>query len=122
MGTGDPVSDIDARLERLATVSGTVTDADGAPVAGAGVAAYQDEGEWVHVADATTDEAGRYSLLGLHAGVTKVRFAGTGALAGEWWNDKDTLRDADACRRAGEVRRDRHRRATDDSVERRRAW
>ena len=96
MGTGDPVSDIDARLERLATVSGTVTDADGAPVAGAGVAAYQDEGEWVHVADATTDEAGRYSLLGLHAGVTKVRFAGTGALAGEWWNDKDTLRDADA--------------------------
>ena len=95
MWSGDPVGGIDAQLERLATVSGTVTDAAGAPVAGAGVAAYQDEGEWVHVADATTDEAGHYSLLGLRAGSIKVHFRNAGALRGEWWDDKDTLAQAD---------------------------
>ena len=70
-------------------------DPSGEPVAGAGVAAYQDQDGWSHVGDATTDAAGRYTLYTAQPGLTKVRFRSTGGLASEWWNDKDTLADAD---------------------------
>jgi protocatechuate 3,4-dioxygenase beta subunit len=73
----------------VTSVSGTVTGADGIPLAGTQVYVYYRGGSYA--AFAQTDAQGRYTVAGLEASTFKLRFMPVGdAYVGEWWNDKST--------------------------------
>lgn len=81
--------DIDVELAGTGSVSGVVTDADGAPVVGARVSAYGPSDTWVGSASATTGADGAYDLAALPADTYRIRFApptGSG-LTPEWYDD-----------------------------------
>jgi poly(3-hydroxybutyrate) depolymerase/protocatechuate 3,4-dioxygenase beta subunit len=85
------VPGIDATLDAAAAVEGTVTDATGAPVAGALVWAYRTTDSWVGSAAVITDAKGHYTFIGLDPGAYQILFApwGTG-LRAEWHDDAAT--------------------------------
>lgn len=88
-------SGIDAQLEADATISGTVTDASGAPIDEAYVTALIQVGdEWDYVADAVTGANGQYTIEGLPAATYRIEFNGTGDLY-EVWNNKGSLDEGD---------------------------
>ena len=89
------VTGIDAVLGAPSSVSGTVKDKAGQPLAGIGVAAWQqDDDGWQYVSDASTDATGHYRIDGLRRGLARVHFLGTSALLGEWWDDQLSLASA----------------------------
>ena len=96
---GKITTGLNVKLQTGARVSGSILDSAGAAIEGY-VDVYrvitQDGGrdiQWASSAD--TDDAGRYTAVGLAPGVYTVRFAsfGTG-YASEWWNDQALQRDA----------------------------
>lgn len=81
--------DIDVELAGTGSVSGVVTDADGAPVAGARVMAYAPGDTWVGSVWATTGADGAYDMGALPTNTYLIRFAppsGSGLVA-EWYDD-----------------------------------
>jgi 5-hydroxyisourate hydrolase-like protein (transthyretin family) len=92
VAAGDTLTDIDADLEKSATISGTVSG-DGAPgggLAGADVWVFDADGNQVEYA--RTDKNGDYTVSNLRAGAVSLQFsAPTGAnFLAEWWNDQPT--------------------------------
>ena len=77
---------VDAELSDGGSVSGTVTDPDGAPIADACVSVTSST---FITTSATTDSAGAYTAAGLVAGDYKVSFSdcGAGGFETEWWDD-----------------------------------
>ncbi|KQR12076.1 carboxypeptidase regulatory-like domain-containing protein [Cellulomonas sp. Leaf334] len=97
-GQSTPLGDV--TLIDGAAIAGTVTDAAGAPVAGASV--------WVTAptggsAQATTDATGSYRASGLTAGDYKVQFSGPSGslLRSEYYDDAQQWMDADAVTSTG---------------------
>ena len=90
MWSGESAGDIDARRIPRTSVSGRVTDPEGDPVAGAGWPPTRTRASWILAAARRRRGRRIHHPLGSTPGLTRVRFAGTGALAGEWWNDKDS--------------------------------
>lgn len=89
---GTSLTGISPQLDPAAVLTGTVTDASGAPVAQASVSAYtyDDEagGWWTWVASATAAEDGTFALGSLRPGSYKIQVtAGTDDVLGEWWPD-----------------------------------
>ena len=83
---------IDAELDAAASVSGTVTDEAGDPVAGVQVWAYAPGDWWIGTAWALTDAAGHYSIEGLPAGSYQVRLGPVGLPFHQEWFDDSTTR------------------------------
>jgi hypothetical protein len=83
------VSGIDAGLGAAATISGTVTDPDGAPLAGAVVRAVAPTDTWFPSGTATTAADGSYAITGLPAGTYQVAFGAPAGstLRSEWHDD-----------------------------------
>lgn len=85
------VGGISPSLAVGATISGTITDADGVPVSRVSVyAAPEGLLSGFNGGYAMTDEAGAYTLRGLRAGSYKLLFASESADAAvrsEWWDD-----------------------------------
>ena len=77
---------VDAQLGDGASVSGTVTDPEGAPIADACVTVTSSS---FNITAATTDATGSYTAAGLVAGDYKVSFSdcGAGGYVTEWWDD-----------------------------------
>lgn len=74
------------------TLSGTVTDAGGTPLANVKIVA-RDFNQWVKQAQTSTDAAGSY-VLSIAAGdyiVGALNFTGTSTAASEWWTCDDVL-------------------------------
>jgi len=86
--TGDAV-EIDMVLVRPTTVSGTVTAADGSPVAGARISLVAATDADFAGGSATTDAAGRYTVRDVDPGGYRVRVAAPSpnpaGLLGEWY-------------------------------------
>ena len=101
---------VDAQLASGISVAGTVTDSDGAPIAGINVnvnPTSSGTGGW-----AQTDSSGHYATSAVSPGDYRVQFSANGpnpAYATQYWNDKPswnsadilTLTPADAPTRAG---------------------
>ena len=86
-------SGIDAALGAGTSVSGTVTDTDGAPIPNVSVSVNpttNGASGW-----AQTDAAGRYTTNALPPGGYRVQFQGTAGFAGEYWNDEPSWNTAD---------------------------
>ncbi|HEX4443674.1 MAG TPA: carboxypeptidase regulatory-like domain-containing protein [Galbitalea sp.] len=87
--SGDSVTGINATLVAGATISGTVTDISGNPVANVNVTATTPDGQSNE--GASTDESGNYSISGLSSGKYTVQFQPTaGNLVGQYWSDQPT--------------------------------
>jgi hypothetical protein len=74
----------------VAAISGTVTDSNGAPIAGADVWAYTTSDTWVGSLQTSTEADGTYALDGVEAGISyRILFRQpTGStLASEWFDD-----------------------------------
>jgi len=84
---GQTPSGFDTTLDSGATISGTVTSADpgSAPIAQAGVSAYDTTG--TQVGSAVTDDAGAYTVSGLNPGQYTLEFTGPWGSndAEQWW-------------------------------------
>ena len=81
---GETVAGIDAALALAGHITGTVTDASGAPLPGIDVYAYVWEAvgsSWNYLANGYTDASGAYDIGGLPAGTYRVCFDGTGTSA-----------------------------------------
>ena len=90
-----PRSGIDAQLEGDATISGTVTDATGAPIDEADVSAYILAGEeWDYVGEASTAATGQYTIEGLPAATYRIEFNAAGQPF-EAWNNKGSIEQGD---------------------------
>lgn len=75
--TGTSTPDVNVALVTGGSISGTVTDADGAPIAGVEVAAVSNE-NGIYRASTTGDD-GRYLVGGLSTGSYQVSFSGASA-------------------------------------------
>jgi hypothetical protein len=84
---------VDVVLKRYASISGTVTAANGGPVAGVDVSAYRADGDGRYETYGRSDENGRYTIQSLEPGLYKVQFGkpyvNPDALVGEWYGDTD---------------------------------
>lgn len=71
-----PVTEIDAQLVQLASISGTVTDPDGNPVVEMSVSLHRltEYGDWTSFRSSTTDQTGSYTIVGLTASTIVWRF------------------------------------------------
>ena len=90
---GTAVTDIDAALTRAASISGTVRDAEGQPIADSSVTAITIDGgrSW----GVFTDNEGRYELTGLDAGDYTLEFQDqSGRHYPRWWDDQAAEADA----------------------------
>lgn len=93
LGSGGSVSSKDADLALGATITGTVTGADGSPVSEVDVVPYlwdEAAGAYRTVGgDAGPDEDGRFTITGVPEGWYTVQFnAYDDYHATEWWNDQ----------------------------------
>ncbi|TNC42929.1 carboxypeptidase regulatory-like domain-containing protein, partial [Mumia zhuanghuii] len=89
------VTHADAVLEPAASIAGTVHDDAGQPLSDTWVVAYQKVGDSYRWATGGyADETGTYRLSGLGADTYRVEFASE-THAGEYWNDKPSLGEAD---------------------------
>jgi protocatechuate 3,4-dioxygenase beta subunit len=89
---GGVLTDVDAELALTSTISGTVTDHEGNPLAGVTVAAYSPSNIWVANATAVTAADGTYTVQGLAPGSYRIRFGpptGSG-LRVEWYDNSPT--------------------------------
>jgi hypothetical protein len=95
--TGSTASGINAQLAAGATISGTVSSANG-PVAGATVAALDASDEQITAQEPVTDANGDYTIAGLPSGSYKVLFSSPmdQNLATQWWDDVTTYEAATA--------------------------
>lgn len=97
VAAGQHLTGMDAALSEGAAISGTVTDADGAPLADATVRVYGLwSGGWGWLKSTTTDAGGAYRFGMLRAGLHAIHVlppAGTG-LVDEWWEDSPFERTA----------------------------
>ncbi|MGH3659517.1 MAG: MSCRAMM family protein, partial [Micromonosporaceae bacterium] len=88
---GDAVSITFAPQPSLPQISGTVTDAQGAPVAGVDVWAYTPADAWVGSLQAKTDAQGAFAFAEVEPGVDyRILFrppAGS-SLGSEWWDEQ----------------------------------
>ena len=82
---GQDTSGVDARLDLGGAIGGTVTGADGAPLAGCGV--WASSLASLPGGSATTDEAGHYEVAGLPPGGHRVGFSDCAGHAGEYYDD-----------------------------------
>ena len=74
--TSGTVDHIDTALAPGTSVTGTVIGWDGTPLPGVCVSAWTPHSGWLRVADAKTDQSGRYTLVGMTPGaVNKIVFA-----------------------------------------------
>ncbi len=90
----EDVSGINAQLTKGGSISGTVTDQDGSPIAGVDVDAYAMDGDWI--SGAQTDALGKYVVGGIPSGQYKVQFyASYFGYVNEWYNDKPNSNSAD---------------------------
>ena len=87
-GGGAP-EPVDATLVLASSVSGTLTDGSGAPLAGVTVLAFRPGDTWVATGSATTAADGTYRMSGLPADTYQVRFSGPG-ITTEWFEDAPT--------------------------------
>ena len=94
---GATTSGINAVLAAGGRVTGTVTNAAGAGLAGIFVSAYRDDGSggWYWVNRRPTAAGGAYNLGGLPAGTYRIEFEGSGAYARQYYNNKPTLSSGD---------------------------
>jgi hypothetical protein len=89
VSAGDIVAGVDAQLEDAGSISGSVTDADGSPLAGVQVSAFGPDDIWVGSHSGSTAADGTYVITDVRPAAYGVRFAapaGTG-LAPEWFDD-----------------------------------
>ena len=99
VSAGTRVDAIDADLGTPATITGTVTSAEGGGgLEGINVTAYAANGpDFDYAGSAQTGPEGGYELTGLAPGTYKVAFEDySGAHLTEYWNDKASLQAADA--------------------------
>ncbi|MEU1973095.1 carboxypeptidase regulatory-like domain-containing protein [Microbacterium sp. NPDC019599] len=98
VATGESLTGMDAALAAGASIGGTVTGPDGAPVRSAVAFFYKVTPTGpVYFTNRGIDDSGRYYLGGLTAGVYTVRFSASAtALAEEWWNDSPSAEGAQA--------------------------
>jgi 5-hydroxyisourate hydrolase-like protein (transthyretin family) len=97
VAAGRTTSGIDAVLEASSRLRGSVSGPDGEPLSGISVyvARYTDDGEWQYTEDSSTDATGAWKLDDIAPGTVRIRFNdGSGALAGEFWDDQITPQDA----------------------------
>jgi hypothetical protein len=93
---GSSTTGIDAVLAESGGIKGKVTDSSGTGIAGAGVSAYSSTGSYVNWCN--TDNNGDYEIGYLKSGSYKLCFDtayAPGMYALEWYNDKDSLEEAD---------------------------
>ncbi|MEI5584037.1 MULTISPECIES: carboxypeptidase regulatory-like domain-containing protein [unclassified Agromyces] len=90
IGAGEHLGSMDAALSEGASISGIVTDPDGARLPDATVRVYgMRSGTWGWLKSTTTDASGAYRFGVLGAGIHAVHVlppAGTG-MVDEWWDD-----------------------------------
>ncbi|WP_308287726.1 carboxypeptidase regulatory-like domain-containing protein [Cryobacterium sp. 1639] len=96
VAAGDTLTDINADLEKAATISGTITGdgAPGATLADVRVRVYNTDGDQIN--SARTDENGDYTVTDLREGTYTLQFsASTGAsFLSEWWDGQPTQEQA----------------------------
>jgi hypothetical protein len=93
---GQTTGNIDAQLAEGGIISGRVTNESAEGIEGIQVRVFDLAGMWINAVD--TDANGDYTMERLEAGSYKVDFytAFTGeSYVREWYNDKDTLNNAD---------------------------
>ena len=98
IGLGQAITGIDAVLTEYGRIRGSVTGAQGQPLAGISVAAYARDGRgyWNYVSDASTDATGAYSVRGLVGGDYRVAFYDhSNTYLGEFFDDKSDFDAAD---------------------------
>lgn len=96
VAAGADATDISPQLAQANSVSGTVTDSTGAPIAGVIAELVSLEGV-VPAGAAWTDDTGSYTVRGVPDGDYRVRFSTEHAsvdVAGEWWEDAAREEDA----------------------------
>ena len=81
LAAGEAVAGVDASLATAGSIAGVVTDSAGAPLESIYVYAVPGYGGAYTAAD------GSYRIAGLAAGSYQVRFNGSSAYAGEWFDD-----------------------------------
>ncbi|MFK7848667.1 MAG: carboxypeptidase regulatory-like domain-containing protein [Rhodothermales bacterium] len=97
---GEVTSDINFALNRGGTISGTVVDAAGDPVAGVNIQAYTEEGRgddsgyWYGWA--STDAAGEYTISGLNDGdyIISAHYYRSNYSVTEWYDNAKSAEDA----------------------------
>jgi protocatechuate 3,4-dioxygenase beta subunit len=89
---GRTTAGIDAQLARAGSISGTIRNSDGGPVAYSYVMAYRGDQQagWSWVGS-----DGRYSFSGLRAGTYTMHSWGSGEWVAQWWNNKPDQASAD---------------------------
>jgi hypothetical protein len=82
------VSGIDPQLPEAGSITGSVMDSQGAPLAARANLYVRADGSWEHVEQVTTTGDGAYAFSGLHPGDYAVRFDGSvrDRYIGEWWD------------------------------------
>lgn len=93
---GSSTTGIDAVLTESGGIKGKVTDSSGTGIAGVGASVYSSTGSYVD--GYNTDNNGDYEIEYLKPGSYKLCFCtvyATGMYAIEWYNDKDSLEEAD---------------------------
>ncbi|WEO77971.1 carboxypeptidase regulatory-like domain-containing protein [Cryobacterium sp. SO2] len=88
VASGETLTGRDAALALAGSISGQVTDDNGAPIAYTDIYAFFADGNWG--GNALTDADGRYTLTGLVPGSYALQFLDQGDRVNEWWNDKLT--------------------------------
>ena len=94
VGDGTDTAGIDAELTLGGSISGTVTDPAGEPIAGICASASGD----TYGSGEETDLTGAYSITGLPQGSYRVHFSDcndTPVFVSEWYDDKTSYSDAD---------------------------
>lgn len=99
VSAGQVLGGVNAVVARGSVISGTVTGADGAPLAGVGVTALTKVGQdWKPVNAALTAFDGTYSITALGASTYRVRFdtyrEDESVAATEYWQDKGLVSNA----------------------------
>ena len=96
---GDPKTGMDVQLAAGGSISGTVTGADGKPLAGVEARAYLvgPLGRTETQLSAETNEQGAYTITRLPAGEYAIHFAPSdGVHASKWWSSGDVVLDKGA--------------------------
>jgi 5-hydroxyisourate hydrolase-like protein (transthyretin family) len=95
LGEGEDRTGIDASLRTSGSISGTVTDAGGTPLAGIAVDVMAGP-QYNSYQTYPTGADGRYEATGLASGPYKVRFRSyAGMYRTSWWDERDSQNSAD---------------------------
>ena len=92
---GATISSVNATLVPGGSVSGLVTNSSGVGISGVFVIAYDVSGNFIN--NWYTGSDGSYTIVGLPAGIYKLRFnGGDSGYLGQWYNNKASFDSADA--------------------------